>query len=111
MSQFREAHTTTPLSNGKVLIAGGARDGNATSTAELYDPASGTWTNTGPMRVNRQTHTGNAVAQRQGAGGRRLQRRPSFTGLNSAEVYDPATGSWTLVAPMNHNHFCTPRHC
>lgn len=105
MSQFREAHTTTLLSNGKVLIAGGARDGNATSTAELYDPASGTWTNTGPMRVNRQTHTATLLPNGKVlvAGG--YNGDSSFTGLNSAEVYDPATGSWTLVAPMNHNHF------
>jgi N-acetylneuraminic acid mutarotase len=105
MTQFREAHTTTLLSNGKVLVAGGARDGNETGAAELYEPTSGTWTNTGSMRVPRQAHTATLLHNGKVlvAGG--YNGDSSFTGLNSAEIYDPTTGTWTLVAPMNHNHF------
>ena len=41
MSTARGSHTATLLSNGEVLVAGGAD--NAASV-ELYDPGSGTWT-------------------------------------------------------------------
>jgi len=37
MSQFRKVHTATLLSNGKVLVAGGAPFAQA-ATLELYDP-------------------------------------------------------------------------
>ena len=37
-------HTATLLPNGKVLVAGG-RNGGYLASAELYDPATGTWTN------------------------------------------------------------------
>src|SRR5437870_12244022 len=46
----RYLHTATLLSNGMVLVAGGLDNTfNATPSAELYDPASGTWTATGSL--------------------------------------------------------------
>ena len=43
-------HTATLLPNGKVLVAGGQDRQLATlASAELYDPASGTWTVTGSL--------------------------------------------------------------
>src|SRR5215471_7564575 len=45
-------YTTTLLPNGQVLLAGGDQDGTpatATSSAELYNPATGTWSATGSM--------------------------------------------------------------
>src|SRR5262249_48715926 len=42
----RLRHTATVLPNGKVLVAGG-NHGLALSSAELYDPATGTWAATG----------------------------------------------------------------
>jgi len=50
-------HTATLLPDGMVLIAGG-KNGVPLASAELYDPASGTWTATGSLVANaRQTHT------------------------------------------------------
>ena len=40
------------------------------SSAELYDPASGTWTATGSLNTARDLSHGDVAAQRQGAGGR-----------------------------------------
>src|SRR4051794_23454670 len=57
MGAFRDNHTATLLPNGKVLVAGGQRDGNETPGAELFDPATGAWTNTGSMLVARVYHT------------------------------------------------------
>jgi len=50
MSIGRFSFTATTLQNGKVLVAGGATDTEiATATAELYDPATGTFSATGSM--------------------------------------------------------------
>jgi hypothetical protein len=47
----RSTHTATLLPNGKVLVAAGL-DSNFVplTSAELYDPATGTWTATGQSR-------------------------------------------------------------
>src|SRR5215831_11256327 len=52
----RSAHTATLLPNGKVLVAGGY-NGSYLSSAELYDPGTGTWTATGSMGTARRGHT------------------------------------------------------
>src|SRR6266487_3627342 len=57
LNTARFAHTATLLSNGKMLVAGGfANSGNLTS-AELYDPASGSWSATGSLNTARYRHT------------------------------------------------------
>ena len=46
------------LPNGKVLVAGGGFGSNSlTNSAELYDPATGIWLNTGVFVVARYNHT------------------------------------------------------
>src|SRR5438132_127928 len=48
MTMPRRDHTATLLSNGKVLIAGGSHDDSILTSAELYDPSSGTvWSRRG----------------------------------------------------------------
>jgi N-acetylneuraminic acid mutarotase len=71
--------------------------------AELYDPGSGSWTFTGPMDGIRYLHTatllpdGNVlVAGGGGPNGPGGHSGPS----DSAELYDPSTGSWTAAASM-----------
>ena len=48
----RYRHTATLLPNGKVLVAGGFNS-LILASAELYDPASGTWTATGSLATAR----------------------------------------------------------
>ena len=45
------------LPNGKVLVAGGLGNSGDLTSAELYDPASGTWTATGSLTTARGAHT------------------------------------------------------
>jgi Kelch motif len=45
------------LPNGKVLVAGGSTGIDVVSSAELYDPGTGTWTATGSMATARYFHT------------------------------------------------------
>ena len=53
METVRSEHTATLLSDGTVLVAGGSGG----TTAELYDPTSGTFTGTGSMQIARARHT------------------------------------------------------
>ena len=100
----REWHRATLLSTGKVLVAGGYTfdSTNLTdiylSSAELYDPATGAWTETGAMTAARKFHTltllpDGKVLVTGGFDGSRY--------LSSAEVYDPASETWKAVGPMS----------
>jgi hypothetical protein len=57
MGTGRAAHTATLLQNGRVLIAGGFNNTDVLATAELFDPATGTFTPTGAMPTPRFSHT------------------------------------------------------
>jgi N-acetylneuraminic acid mutarotase len=109
----RAQHTATLLPNGKVLVAGGisyedyynSGDFNALSSAELYDPDTETWTYTGSLNTARANHTATLLANGKVlvAGGyntfNMLQK--TCNNLNSAELYDPATGKWTYTDQLN----------
>src|ERR1043166_5900247 len=96
MSEPRQDHTATLLFNGRVLVAGGQGPSSVLASAEVYDPAAGTWTGVSAMPVARLRHT--AIMLTNGlvlvAGG----QGPASV-LASAEVYDPAAGTWTLEGP------------
>ena len=70
----RAFHTATLLPSGKVLVAGGQGTSGFLNSAELYDPATGTWTATGSLATARDSH-GDAAALGQGAGGGRTEWR------------------------------------
>ena len=58
----RLAHSATLLANGKVLVAGGLNYSGTLASAELYDPATGTWTATGSMTNPRLYYTATLLA-------------------------------------------------
>ena len=60
MADARYGHTATLLTDGRVLVVGGAdlMDGiDNLATAEIYDPYTGVWTRTGSMAQGRASHT------------------------------------------------------
>ncbi len=123
--QARSGHTATLLPDGDVLVAGGQRTTTSVNppriidplaSAELYHPASGTWTSTGSLGQARSFDTATL-----------LQGSPSQCGANcgkvlvaggiaaanptgraqtiaSAELYDPTTRTWSPTGSMT-----TPR--
>jgi large repetitive protein len=112
MATPRAGFTATLLPDGRVLVAGGGKsvaDKNGSvfvvASAELYDPASGTWTATGSMVTPREGHTATLLPDGRVlvTGGLRSSLKWNeqlVTSADSAELYDPASGTWTRTASM-----------
>src|SRR5664280_263643 len=107
MAQPRMGHTATIVQRdggARVLIVGGFDDNSqkTTGTAELYDPASGTFSATGSLSQARFGQTATLLADGRVliAGG-----QSRALALNSAEVYDPKTGTFALTGPMAQSRF------
>ena len=94
----RYFHTTTLLPNGKVLVVGGSSGATATSSAELYDPATGAWSVTGSLNIARFLDT--AILLQNGKV-LVVADASDATGISSAELYDPATGAWSVTGSLN----------
>lgn len=100
LNTARVDHTATLLRNGKVLVAGGYSTCSSRcvlNSAELYDPATGTWSTTGNLNTARNSHTATLLTN-----GRVLVAGGYNDGLrNRAELYDPATGTWSITGTLN----------
>lgn len=95
----RAGHSATLLPTGKVLVAGGDCTGGQciggyTTSAQLFDPATGKWTDTGRLNSARSGHTATLLASGEllAAGGTDEDGR-----LASAELYDPGIAFATTV--------------
>jgi len=112
MGAARVLPTATLLRDGRVLVAGGqGLSGGSYSldaTAELYDPATGTFVRTGSMSRGRaMSHFGDqappprAVTLQDGrvfiVGG--AQGNPDV-GFPGADIYTPATGTFRTTPPV-----------
>ena len=101
-----EAATPVPLNllpNGLVLLAGGVGDHSVPiTTAELYDPATGTWSMTGYLQTARYDHTATVLPNGMVlvAGG----HDSDFVPIASAELYDPASGIWSFTGSLVDEH-------
>jgi hypothetical protein len=127
----RYGFTATLLPDGRVLVAGGYNCGQGGpeglwASAEVYDPATGSFSATGSMEAPREFHAATLLrdgrvlvtggftgtqadfsgaitlaAVRSGIPGRLVD---TCSDLASAELYDPATGYFTATGPMNGAH-------
>lgn len=104
MVQARAEFGVTLLANGQVLVAGGctAYDANGclavTNKAEIYNPATGTWSATGALRGARHAMTATRLVSGKVlvAGG----ATAAMDAINSSEIYDPTAKTWTLGLKM-----------
>ena len=109
MQGARAGHVAVRLSDGRVLLAGGVGTGwTFLSSAEVYDPATGVFTPTGSMDLPRESHAAVRLADGRVlvVGGHR-GRRADIELYTSAEVYDPATGTFSAAGEMTvrrHKH-------
>jgi hypothetical protein len=101
MSSPRWVHTATLLHNGKILITGGASSsgGGFLNTAEVFDPASGTFTSLSPNTMQSARYFHSATLLPSG----RVLITGGSTGsavTSSTELFDPVTGTFTTASPM-----------
>ncbi|MEK7761143.1 MAG: kelch repeat-containing protein [Nitrospirota bacterium] len=102
MTIGRASHAAARLANGQILITGGfslsTTPAPALDTAELYDSTTNTFTAlTGRMRSARTSHTATLLSNGQVllTGGQ--IDTTNGDGNNSAELYDPATQTFTAI--------------
>ena len=123
MTGSRGYHAATVLADGRVLVsAGNAANlsrqvpsastttttagfitpptepgGGEVATAEVFDPASGSWSPTGSLGAARSAHTASLLPD-----GRVLVTGGFSPGgvIGSAELYDPAAGTWAAAEAM-----------
>ena len=107
----RYLHTATLLADGRVLIAGGEMlEGTGgmfktLSSAEIYDPGTGTFTSTGNMTTPRASHTATLLPNGKVliAGGLLLNYLTGGVAeptLLTAELYDPDTGTFSATGNL-----------
>ena len=104
LATARYGHTATRLLSGMVLIAGGTVDGTtALASAELFNPATGTFSATAaPMASARSSHTATLLADGRVliAGGADIAGGTGAVWLNSAELYDPVTNTFSAISSL-----------
>ncbi len=113
MAQGSHEHTALRLANGKVLVVGGyvlsttaGAVGNfpiaaTLSRAEIFDPQTGSWSNTGSLSSSRAFNSlnlfpdGSVVVI-----GGQTNAASSSTAGDYIERYTPASGTWSVVGSL-----------
>ena len=98
MAVATRSDTATPLPDGRVLVIGGSGFGaaNPLQAAQLYDPATGSWSLTPPMADPRFGAAAVLLRDRSVLviGGTDLSQNP----VNSVERDDPGRNTWSAAA-------------
>jgi N-acetylneuraminic acid mutarotase len=104
MNTARYQHTATLLQNGQVLVAAGYNQNISLpflTSAELYNPSTGAWTTTGSLHTARLYDTMTLLPNSQVLVTGGYNTTSTINILASAELYNPATGRWTLTKSMH----------
>jgi hypothetical protein len=108
MLEARAVHEAVALADGRVLAMGGGSGGlghTALASSEIYDPATGAWTATGPLVEARVRHTATVLRDGRvlvaggfpGSGG----VSPVDESIATAELFDPTFPTWTPTGVMH----------
>ncbi|MEM7354531.1 MAG: kelch repeat-containing protein, partial [Acidobacteriota bacterium] len=102
--------TMTLLPDGRVLMAAGYNghsSGPTYDSAEIYDPATDSWSVTGFMAEVRAGHSATLLTKGPDAGKVLVvggsDRAPSNLATTGCEIYDPATGTWSATGSLNES--------
>jgi hypothetical protein len=101
----REHHTATLLDDGRVLLVGGRDRSGGSAPAEIWDPATGTVAATGSPAVARFDHTATRLTDGRVLVIGGMDPATEETGLASAEIWDPATGTFGPAGSPAHELF------
>ena len=95
----RAAHTSTALSDGRVILTGGTEWSQdyfvANNTVEIFDPVSSAFSPSSPMGHPRLAHTATVLVT-----GNILITGGCNPVTGTAELYDPSTSSFTQTGSM-----------
>lgn len=95
MSVVRNRCALALLPNGKVLVTGGETSNQLLSSAELYDPATNSWSPAAPMQHTRSMHTLTALSN-----GYVLAVGGMGTAQTQTEIYLPSANAWRIGPPL-----------
>ena len=100
MAQKRALQTATLLPDGRVLVTGGGKGGTGAETVpfdstEIWDPATGEWSDAGAMSTSRARHTATLL------GDGRVLVTGSVGKVTSAEIWDPTSNTWSPAGSMS----------
>jgi hypothetical protein len=93
MTMPRHKHDAVGLADARVLIVGGADESEpprSFATAEIYDPATGSFRATGNLNLARYKLRGTSILQEDG-------RVVVVGGADGPEVYEPVTGDFARL--------------
>ena len=100
MPRGLNCHAATVM-GGKIYVTGGRIARSAVSSAYVYDPQADTWTQLARMGTSRSLHASAAAGGKLYVfGGWGASGYGTIGLLSTAEVYDPASNSWTPVTSM-----------
>ena len=107
MHEARSRHAATLLADGRLLISGGRNaNGFSLASTEVLDPVSGTWTRQGDLIIARDIHAATLLGDGRVlvCGGISINKGGPFV-QKTAEIWDPATGNWSVADAMANARF------
>ena len=99
MGNIRLGHGAARLSDGRVLVTGGKNGTTVLATAEIYNPATNTWSATTSMPGARWGHSATLVGTKVLVAGGSSAATANST--KTAWLFDPATSAWTTVGSLS----------
>ncbi|MCY1073304.1 Kelch repeat-containing protein [Archangium lansingense] len=93
LTESRDEAKGVTLSDGRVLVVGGWRQGTPLATAEVWDPRTESWSPAGTLATPRSSFTLTALPHGRAAVSGGLVE--TFQATDSVEIWDPTRGTWS----------------